>query len=164
MLPACRTEEEGLSIPQLDLTPKDVKGFMQELAAFHTLFQDCFTRWEPREYFLCYMVCQFSSLERKSVEPMALEVEGGNIRAMQCLLSDVVWDDDHTRWTYHHLVKDDLGAPEGVVIFDESGFPIEPPSHRGSFHKDDCRPLKIEIYAGWSEVEEGGDTGGQLPE
>src|SRR6266851_9552011 len=22
----------------------------------------------------------------------------------------------------------------------------------GSFHKDDCRPLKIEIHAGWSEA------------
>jgi SRSO17 transposase len=25
--------------------------------------------------------------------------------------------------TYHRLVHDDMGAPEGVVIFDESGFP-----------------------------------------
>jgi SRSO17 transposase len=49
--------------------------------------------------------------------------EGGNIRAMQRLVSDVVWDDDQMRWTYHHLVNDTLGDPHEVVIFDASGFP-----------------------------------------
>jgi SRSO17 transposase len=123
MLPACRTEDEGVVVPQLDLTVKDVEGFMQELAEFHTVFQDCFTRWEPREHFFRYMVGQFSDLERKSIEPIALQVEGGNIRAMQRLISSGSWDEDQMRWTYHHLVNDDLGDPEGVVMFDESGFP-----------------------------------------
>lgn len=49
-------------------------------------FQDCFARREPREHFSRYMGGQFSALERKSIEPMALEVEGGNIRAMQLLI------------------------------------------------------------------------------
>jgi SRSO17 transposase len=107
----------------LDVTPKDVAGFMQELAEFHTVCQDCFTRWEPREHFFRYMVGQFSDLERKSIESIALEVEVGNIRAMQRLISDASWDEDQMRWTYHHLVNDDLGDPEGVVMFDESGLP-----------------------------------------
>jgi SRSO17 transposase len=123
MLPACRTDGEGFSMPQLDLTPREVEGFRQELTALHTLFQDCFTRWEPREHFLRSMVGQFSDLERQSIEPIALEVEGGNMRAMQRLLSDVVWDEDHRRWTSHPLVHDDLGAPDGVLLFDESGCP-----------------------------------------
>lgn len=123
MLPAYRTDGEGFAMPQLDLTPRDVEGFMQELVAFHTIFQDCFTRREPREHFLRSMIGQCSDLERKSIEPIALEVEGGNIRAMQRLLSDVVWDAEHMRWAYHHLINDDLGDPEGVLMFDESGFP-----------------------------------------
>jgi SRSO17 transposase len=123
MLPVCRTENEGFTIPQLDLTPRDVDGFIEALEDFHEAFSDCFTRPEPREHFFRYMVGQFSDLERKSIEPMALEVEGGNIRAMQRLLSDATWDEEQMRWTYHHLVKAELGAPEGVVIFDESGFP-----------------------------------------
>jgi len=122
MVPACRTAGEGFAIPQLDLTPSDVDGFMQELQGFHEAFSDCFTRREPREHFFRYMVGQFSDLERKSIEPIALEVEGGNIRAMQRCISDAVWDEDQMRWTYHHLVNDDLGTPDGVVIFDESGF------------------------------------------
>ena len=68
------------------------------------------------------MVGQCSDLERKSIEPMALEVEGGNIRGMQRFISDVTWDEEHMLWTYHHLVAEDLGDPSGVVMFDETGF------------------------------------------
>jgi SRSO17 transposase len=123
MLPACRTEGETFAMPQLDLSPSDVEGFVAELQAFHEVFADCFTRPEPREHFFRYMVGQFSDLECKSIEPMALEVEGGNVRAMQRLISDAMWDEDQMRWTYHHLVQDQLGDPRGVVIVDESGFP-----------------------------------------
>src|SRR5213593_1362571 len=68
------------------------------------------------------MVGQFSKLERKSIEPMALHVEGGTIRGMQRLISDVHWDEEQMRWNYHQLVADELGDPEGVLMFDETGF------------------------------------------
>jgi SRSO17 transposase len=123
MLPACRTEGDMFAIPQFALDSSDVQGFMDELHGFHTAFRDCFARSEPREHFFHYMVGQFSALDRKSIEPMALQVEGGNVRAMQRCISDVVWNDAQMLRTYHGLVNDDMGAPEGVVIFDESGFP-----------------------------------------
>jgi SRSO17 transposase len=123
MLPVCRTESEGFAIPQLDLIPSDVDGFLEELRGFHAAFEGCSTRREPREHFFRYLVGQFSPLERKSIEPIALEVEGGNVRAMQRCISDTVWDDAQMLRTYHRLVDDDMGDPEGVVIFDESGFP-----------------------------------------
>jgi hypothetical protein len=77
MLPACRTEDEGFTIPQLDLTSSDVAEFLNELREFQEVFSDCFARRETREHFLRYLVGQFSTLERKSIEPMALKVEGG---------------------------------------------------------------------------------------
>jgi SRSO17 transposase len=123
MLPACRTEGDVFTIPQFTLDPRDVEGFMDELHGFHTAFRDCFARREPRDHFFHYMVGQFSELERKSIEPIALQVEGGNVRAMQRCISDAVWDDAQMLRTYHRLVNEDMGAPEGVVIFDESGFP-----------------------------------------
>jgi hypothetical protein len=70
---------------------------MQGLQGFHTAFQDCFSQREPREHFLRYMAGQFSALERQTIEPMALEVTGGNMRAMQRRIRDVVWDEDHMR-------------------------------------------------------------------
>jgi SRSO17 transposase len=123
MLPACRTDDDTYAIPQLDVSPSEVEGFRHELQAFHTLFEDCFTRHEPREHFYRYMVGQFSALERKSIEPMALEVTGGRVRAMQRLMTNTVWDEEQMRWNFHHLVRDHLGDPNGVLIFDESGFP-----------------------------------------
>ena len=123
MLPACRTESDGFTMPQVDLSSREGEDFVQQLQSFQEVFHDCFTRPEPRDHFFRYMVGQFSDLDRKSIEPMALEVEGGNVRAMQRLISDAVWDEEQMRWTYHHLVKADLGDPSGVVIFAETGFP-----------------------------------------
>jgi SRSO17 transposase len=40
------------------------------------------------------MVGQFSDLERKSIEPIALAVKNGNVRALQRFVSDAPWDDD----------------------------------------------------------------------
>jgi SRSO17 transposase len=123
MLPACRTEGEGFAIPQFAVDHGDVEGLLHELRGFHDAFHACFARSEPREQFFRYMVGQLSALERKSIEPIALRVEGGKVRAMQRCLSEVVWDDAQMLQTYHRLVDEDMGDPEGVVIFDESGFP-----------------------------------------
>ena len=68
------------------------------------------------------MVGQYSPLARKSIEPMALAVEGGRIRSLQRFLSETVWDEEQMRWNYHQLVADELGEPDGVLMFDESGF------------------------------------------
>jgi SRSO17 transposase len=123
MLPACRTAGEGFAIPTFDVVPSDVAGFMEELWEFQSTFHDCFARSEPRVHFFDYLVGQFSKLERKSIEPMALEVEGGNVRAMQRFVSDDIWDEAQMRHIYHQLVYEDMGAPDGIVIVDESGFP-----------------------------------------
>ena len=94
---------------------------MEELWEFQATFHDCFTRSEPRVPFFDYMVGQFSKLERKSSEPMALQVEGGTIRGMQRFISDVIWDEEQMVWNYHQLVAEAMGAPEGVLMFDETG-------------------------------------------
>ena len=122
MLPACRTGGEGFAMPTFDLVPSDVEGFMEELWEFQSTFHDCFARSEPRGHFFDYMVGQCSKLERKSIEPMALKVEGGTIRGLQRFLSAVVWDEEQMRWHYHQLVAEEMGDPEGVLMFDETGF------------------------------------------
>jgi SRSO17 transposase len=122
MLPACRTESEGFAIPTFDVVSSDVEGFMDELQEFQSAFHDCFPRSEPRAHFFDYMVGQFSKLERKSIEPMALQVEGGTIRGLQRFISDGVWDEEQMVWNYPQLVADEMGAPDGVLMFDETGF------------------------------------------
>ena len=122
MLPACRTADETFAIPQFALTRSDVDSFMEELRGVHTAFRDGFARQEPRDQFFNYMVGQFSPLARKSIEPIARQVEGGSVRAMQRLVSDALWDEAALLETYHHLVQDERGEPDGVLIVDETGF------------------------------------------
>jgi SRSO17 transposase len=122
MLPACRTEGDEFAIPTFDLTPSDVAGFIDELQEFQGLFHDCFPRSESRAHFFDYMVGQLRPLERKSIEPIALQLPGGHVRGLQRFLSEVVWDEEHLLWTYHQLVAAEMGAPDGVLMFDETGF------------------------------------------
>ena len=78
MLTACRTQQNPDVQPNFDLTGADVEGFLDQLHEFHQAFHSCFVRREPREHFLRYMAGQLSSLERKSIEPMAIHI--GSIR------------------------------------------------------------------------------------
>ena len=122
MFPDLRTKDEGCAIPPFDVVPSDVEGFMDALREFQSPFHDCFARSEPRAHFFDDMVGPLSALERKSREPMALALEGGNIRGMQRFISDDSWDEEQMRWNYHHLVAEALGAPHGVVMFAATGF------------------------------------------
>ena len=83
MLPIQRQSEYLYPVPKFDLNKADIKEFANELRGFHEEFYDCFQRSESREHFFKYMAGQFSDLERKSIEPIALAVKGGNVRAMQ---------------------------------------------------------------------------------
>lgn len=67
------------------------------------------------------MVGQLSPLERKSIEPIALNIENAKVRAMQFFVSDAYWDENKIMSKYRSMVKDDMGEPDGVLIFDESG-------------------------------------------
>lgn len=122
MLPSIRCDEHLYSVPKFDLAKSDVKDFMSELKGFHEQFAECFQRSESREHFLKYMVGQFSPLERKSIEPIALAVKEGNVRTLQRFVSDAPWDEGNMIAKYRSLVNDDLSSPEGALIFDESGF------------------------------------------
>ena len=74
MLPECRQEDYLYSVPQLYLTPADTEPFLNELQALHEEFKECFLRSETSHHVFDYSIGQFSSLERKSIEPMAMGV------------------------------------------------------------------------------------------
>jgi len=122
MLPTIRCDEYLYSVPKFDISKGDVEGFSNELREFHQQFSDCFNRSESREHFYNYMAGQFSDLERKSIEPIALALKNVNVRSLQRFVSDAPWDDNKIGIKYHNMVNDDLGSLNGAIIFDESGF------------------------------------------
>lgn len=122
MLPDIRQSDYQYAVPIFDLDRNDVVDMMSELKGFHENFSDCFQRTESRDNFYRYMSGQLCHLERKSIEPIAFAIEGGKVRAMQRFVSDAPWDEDKIMYKYRSLVNDDIGHPDGAVIFDESGF------------------------------------------
>jgi SRSO17 transposase len=122
MLPACRTEGKDETLPPFALAHGDVEGVLHEWRGFHEAFGECFTRRDPRAHFFRSMVGQLRSLERTSIEPIALKVDGGNVRGLQRFMRADIWDEAQMRHIYHQRVYDDMGDPDGVVIVDESGF------------------------------------------
>jgi SRSO17 transposase len=122
MLPDCRVKGDLFAIPKFEVTREDVDGFLEELKGFHEEFRDCFSRIEPHESFFRYMVGQLSELERKSIEPIALSVEQASVRSMQRAVSEVFWDEAKIVKKHRSMVNEDMGDPNGVVLFDESGF------------------------------------------
>jgi SRSO17 transposase len=122
MFPRCRTTGEPFVMPTFDVQGSDVEGFMDELQEFQSVFHDCFARSAAREHFLESRVGPYSPLAQTSRAPMARAVEGGRLRSLQRFLRETVWDEEQRRWNYHPLVADELGEPDGVLRFDETGF------------------------------------------
>lgn len=144
MLPECRQEEHLFSVPKFDVTPSAVDSFADELRCFHDEFRDCFYRSETRENVYHYMVGQFSKLERKSIEPIALAVEDAKVRAMQRTISDAIWDEEKMLAKYRSMVSDDMGDSSGVLMFDESSF-VKKGKDSAGVHRQYCGSIgKVE--------------------
>ena len=95
--------------PGNNLAPRDIEELANELVAYHALFAPLFRREEQRQWALKYLQGQLLDLERKSVEPMALALEGGNVQAMQQFISAGAWDDDAVLQQHQRLVAETLG-------------------------------------------------------
>jgi SRSO17 transposase len=114
--------------PEQNLAPRDVAALADELVAYHARFAPLFRRREQRHWAFQYLRGQLLNLERKSIEPMALALAGGNVQAMQQFLSDGAWDDDVILQAHQQLVAEGVpsgsGDPEtGVLIIDSTEFP-----------------------------------------
>src|SRR3990172_632591 len=115
MVPENRVCDGSFPIPKLLIDKDDIEHFMEAFKGFHSQFADCFSREEPRENFHMYMAGQMSPLERKSIEPIALNIENAKVRAMQHFLSDIKWEEERILSRYHGMVVEDLADAEGVL-------------------------------------------------
>lgn len=86
-------------------------------------FDDCFARRDTRAHLPIYISGQLSDLERKSVEPIALEA-GVPVRTLQEFLSHLQWDYARMRDRLQQLVRDEhmRGKAEVIGIIDETGW------------------------------------------
>ena len=96
----------------------------EELVTYHAHFAPFFAREEQRHWALKYLEGQLSPVERKSIEPMAAGLEGGNIQAMQQFISTGAWSDEAVLVQHQCLVTESIGdATTGVLIIDGLDIP-----------------------------------------
>ena len=104
-------------------------------------FAPLFRREEQRRWALKYLEGQLLPLERKSIEPMADALVGGNVQAMQQFISLGAWDDDAVLARHQALVAETLGdAATGVLIVDGCDFPKQG-THSVGVARQYCGPL-----------------------
>lgn len=115
-----------LATPTLNLAPRDGEGLLAELEAYHALFSPLFYRTEQRQWAQKYLEGLLLDIPRKSIEPMVLALEGPKgsaVRALQQFIGEGAWEDDTILAQHQRLVDETLGAANGVIIVDPSGFP-----------------------------------------
>ena len=112
------------------LTPADVSGVLEELAAYHAQFVSRFKRPEQRlgaEVYLRGLLT--AEVPRKNVEAMVLRLFGAGpdaarrVRALQQFIGESPWDDTAILAKHQSLVDESLGEDDGVFIIDGSDFP-----------------------------------------
>lgn len=109
--------------PPLDLTPEKVEALADELVVYHTEFADLYYRVEQAHWGYMYLQGLMAPIETKSIQPMAMALEGGNIQAMQQFIGQGQWQDEKLLKKHWQLVNETLGEADGVWIVDGSGFP-----------------------------------------
>ena len=108
--------------PPLELSPEDIAGLADELVEYHAAFADLYYRKEQAHWGLQYLQGLMLPIERKSIEPMALALEGGDVQAMQQFIGQGQWQDAALLQQHWRLVDATLGEADGVYIVDGSDF------------------------------------------
>lgn len=112
------------------VTPADLSGVLEELAAYHAQFAPRFKRREQRvgaEVYLRGLLT--ADVPRKNVEAMVLRLFGAGpdadrrVRALQQFIGESPWDDEGILAKHQSLVEESLGEDDGVFIIDGSDFP-----------------------------------------
>jgi SRSO17 transposase len=99
----------------------ELRRLRVELDAFAGQFDDCIKTRRSRDHFRTYMSGQLGPLERKSVEPIALEA-GVPPRSLQEFLSIHRWDDTAAGRRLHELARRDHSDPNAIGVIDETSF------------------------------------------
>src|SRR6266511_2263260 len=111
---------ETCPAPACNLSPRDVAGLMDHLAAYHAHFAAAFPRPEQAWWADQYLRGLLSNAPRKSIEPMAWTL-GLPIRPMQHFIGQSAWRTAPLLDRHQALVAQTLGADDGVYLVDESG-------------------------------------------
>jgi SRSO17 transposase len=106
--------------PECNLTPRDLSGLLDHLAAYHAHFGPAFARSDQSEHSEMYLRGLLSACDRKSIEPMALHL-GVPIRPLQHFIGQSTWSIEPIVAQHQLLVGSTLAEEDGAFLVDECG-------------------------------------------
>jgi SRSO17 transposase len=109
------------------MTEDEVRAAAERLVRFHERFAPLFGKEQAQDHAYTYVKGLMVCPERKSVEPIALNVGDGQVSALQKFLNIAPWDHGDIQAEVQSVFADELApaakSPIGVVgVIDESGF------------------------------------------
>lgn len=105
-----------------DICVAEVQEWADGLREIRELIGGRFARSEPRENAVAYLKGLLSAEERKNSWTLSQQAGQAIPDRMQRLLSTTDWDPDALRDDLCSYVVKHLGAADGVLIVDETGF------------------------------------------
>src|SRR5215216_5447841 len=99
-----------------------VLAWREELSALEVRLGALFVRAEPRRQAGLYLEGLLSAAKRKNGWQLAEQIGDARPWRTQRVLSHVLWDQDAARDLCRDYVIEHLGAADGVLIVDETGF------------------------------------------
>jgi SRSO17 transposase len=102
--------------------PELLQGMLSRLDQFAKPFADCLARDKQRELTRRYLAGLLSQVERKNVESIAYHHDTDR-QMLQKFIGQYTWDHQPMIDELVDQVGAELGCPEGVLVFDPSGFP-----------------------------------------
>ena len=118
---------DGPILTQFRVDPEDpmdkamLDGLASELSEYTKRFDACFQSTPSRDHLTAYVRGQIGPLQRKSVEPIALQ-SGIKPRTLQQFLSAHRWDDKAMRARVRSIVATEHADPNGLGVIDETSY------------------------------------------
>ena len=108
-------------LAECDLGPETFDGIIERLADFAQPFAACLVRDEQRRHAHTYLAGLVSDLKRKNTEAIAYRHDLDR-NGLQHFVGSSSWDHQPLLGELARQVGTDLGDPDGVIVFDPSGF------------------------------------------
>lgn len=122
VLETSRSEMKAASqptVPECNLSKKDVERFSKELTKYMKQFAPAFERVEQVKHSQVYVHGLLSDVTRKNVEQMALGL-GKKVRSLQYFVGQSPWTAEPVTTIHQGLIGETLGEQDGVALIDES--------------------------------------------
>src|SRR4051812_12062605 len=108
-------------LDECEVAPEDFDGGLERLAAFARPFAECLVRREQRDHARTYLAGLVSDLKHKTAESIAYRHDQER-HGLQHFVGSSTWGHQPLLRELASQVGREIGTPDGVIVFDPSGF------------------------------------------